>query len=284
MRVHILGARGSTPAPGPEFVRYGGHTSCLAIAHDGARPTLVIDAGTGIRRLSAVLGGEPFRGSIIVGHFHWDHTQGLPFFESGLSPGAVASFLAPDQGPGGDVESVLTRAMSPPHFPITPAQMPGKWRFDAIQPGEHEIEGFSVLALEIPHKGGRTFGYRVSDGKAVLAYMSDHWPLSLGPGPDGLGEYHEAAVALAWGADVLFHDAQYSDEELPTRAHFGHSSPGYALKLAEKAGAGKVFLFHYDPWRTDQQIDAMRAVYADTAIPVEGAVEGMVLDLPGGPA
>jgi len=243
VRVHILGVRGSTPAPGPDFLRYGGHTSCLALAHDGALPTLVIDAGTGIRRLSAVLGGRPFRGSIIVGHFHWDHTQGLPFFESALSEEAVVSFLAPDQGPGGDVEAVLTRAMSPPHFPITPAQLPGTWRFAALQPGEHEIEGFRILALEIPHKGGRTFGYRVSDGKATIAYMSDHWPLSFGPGPDGLGEYHETAVALAGGADVLFHDAQYTDEELPSRAGRRGNGAGAALTavLTRKVGGA---------WRT----------------------------------
>ena len=71
------------------------------------------------------------------------------------------------------------------------------------------------MAREIPHKGGRTFGFRVSDDSATLAYLSDHCPTALGPGPDGLGEYHDAALALAAEADLLIHDAQYLDEELP---------------------------------------------------------------------
>src|SRR5487761_1579867 len=86
MRVHILGARGSTPAPGQQFSRYGGHTSCLAIAHDGAGPTLVLDAGTGIRSLTRLMGGAAFNGSVLLGHLHWDHTQGLPFFSAGDDP------------------------------------------------------------------------------------------------------------------------------------------------------------------------------------------------------
>ncbi len=126
--------------------------------------------------------------------------------------------------------------MSPPYFPVTPTGLRGTWRYVGLEPGEHELEGFTVLALEIPHTGGRAFGYRVSDGEASLAYLSDHYPLSLGPGPSGLGEYHEAALRLAAGCDILFHDSQYTDEELPARAHFGHSSSGYAVGLAETAG------------------------------------------------
>ena len=109
------------------------------------------------------------------------------------------------------------------------------------------IEGFDVLALEIPHKGGRTFGYRVSDGRASIAYLSDHGPVALGPGPDGLGPYHEAALALADGVDLLVHDAQHTAEELPAAAAFGHSAAEYAVALAERAGAGRVLLFHHDP-------------------------------------
>jgi phosphoribosyl 1,2-cyclic phosphodiesterase len=283
MRVHVLGTRGSTPAPGSEFVRYGGHTSCLALAHDGQRPSLIIDAGTGIRRASALMDGAPFRGAILLGHMHWDHTQGMPFFSAGDTPGSEVVVCAPAQvGPAGeaDIEAVLARAMSPPHFPVTPAGLRGTWRFVGLEPGEHEMEGFTVLALEIPHKGGRAFGYRVSDGRVALAYLSDHCPTSLGPGPAGLGEYHEAALRLAGGCDVLFHDAQYTDEELPARAYFGHSSAGYAVGLAEAAGAKRLVLFHHDPQRADEQIDALVARYHDAAVGVEGAREGAVFELP----
>ncbi len=103
--------------------------------------------------------------------------------------------------------------------------------------GTHNLAGFEVLAREIPHPGGRAFGYRVSDGRTSMAYLSDHGPIALGPGPEGWGPYHDAALALADGVDVLLHDAQYTAEELPARATFGHSAAGYAVQLAERAGA-----------------------------------------------
>jgi phosphoribosyl 1,2-cyclic phosphodiesterase len=276
MRVHVCGVRGSTPSPGLDFVRYGGHTSCLALSHDESPPNLIVDAGTGIRRASSLFDGRPFKGSIILGHLHWDHTQGIPFFRAGDDPGARVELYAPAQG---DTESVLERFMSPPHFPITPGELRGSWRFRALEPGEANIEGFSILALEVPHKGGRTFGYRISDGRATIAYLSDHCPTSLGPGPDGLGEYHEAALELTRDCDVVFHDAQYTDEELPKMAYFGHSSCGYAVSLAETAGARRAVLFHHDPARTDDQIDSIVSLYTNRAVMVEAAAEGAVFDI-----
>ena len=226
MRVQFCGVRGSTAAPGSAFARYGGHTSCVALAHDGEAPSLVLDAGTGLRRLSTDLAPAPFRGSILLGHLHWDHTQGLPFFAAGDRPDAEVTVMIPAQG---DAEATLARAMSPPHFPITPGELRGTWRFAAIEEGDHHIEGFVVTALEIPHKGGRTFGYRVSDATATVAYLSDHWPLARGDGPAGLGEYHAGARQLADGVDLLIHDGQYTTEELGPRRHFGHSAIDYAV-------------------------------------------------------
>jgi len=278
MRVTVCGARGSTPAPGPAHVRYGGHTSCVALAHDGQRPSLILDAGTGIRRVTALLGEHPFAGAIVLGHLHWDHTMGLPFFAGADRPDARTDLYMPAQG---DPEEVLARVMSPPHFPITPAELRGAWRFFGLEADSPtDIEGFTVLAREIPHKGGRTFGLRVSDDSATVTYMSDHCPTVLGPGPDGLGHYHDAALELASHSDLLIHDAQYLDDELPARASFGHSSPGYALGLAQRAWARRLLLFHHDPPRTDDDIDAIVAGYSRDRLPVHGAIEGMVIDLP----
>jgi hypothetical protein len=219
LRIRFCGVRGSTPAPGIDFVRYGGHTSCVALAHDGAAaPTLLLDAGAGLQRVSAALGGQPFTGTILLSHMHWDHIFGLPFFSAGDRPDAILSVLLPEQENGDDATTVLTGVMSPPYFPIEPTQLRGAWTFATIAPGERTIEGFTVLAREIPHKGGRTFGYRISDGHSTLTYMPDHCPTALGAGEDGFGVYHPAALELARDTDVLVHDAQLFPEELAAEA------------------------------------------------------------------
>jgi phosphoribosyl 1,2-cyclic phosphodiesterase len=277
--LHVLGVRGSTPAPGPEFARYGGNTSCVALAREGELPTLILDAGTGIRALGALLGERPFAGALLLGHLHWDHTQGLPFSRAIDHDGASVKLFLPDQEDGDSAADVLRRAMSPPHFPIGPEGLRGDWSFDLLDQGHHHAAGFNVVALEIPHKGGRTFGYRVSDGHASIAYLSDHGPSSLGPGPDGWGPYHDAAMALASGVDLLVHDAQHTADELPSRALFGHSAADYAVALGERAGAHHVLLFHHDPSRVDDDVDAMAASFEGASVPVSAAAEGDVYEL-----
>ena len=279
MRVHLLGVRGSTPAPGSDFVRYGGFTSCVAIAHDDASsPTLILDAGTGIRRASALFDGGGFHGTILLGHLHWDHTHGLPFFRAGDRDDARSSLFLPDQGDGSSALEVLARGMSPPHFPIRPDELRGEWSFSNLSPGTQDFEGFAVTAVEIPHKGGRTYGYRVSDGHSALTYMSDHCPTDLGPGPDGWGEYHPAALALCEGADVLIHDASLVHEELAAQASYGHAAAEYAVELARQSGIDRVVLFHHKPDRTDDELDAIAGRF--TSVPqVLIASETMVLGL-----
>lgn len=278
MRALVLGSRGSTPAPGAAYLRYGGHTSCIAVlADDDPVPHLVLDAGTGLQQLTDVLDGTAFTGSILLGHLHWDHTHGLPFFAAGAAPGARVDVLIPEQGQ--DAEEVLGRAFSPPHFPVLPGALGDGWSFGSLEVGEHRIEGFTVTARDIPHKGGRTFGYRVSDGTSSLAYLSDHSPLMLGPGPDGLGEYHPDALELCRDVDVVIHDAQHTAAELPGMAYLGHSAVEYAIGLAAAAGAAEVLLFHHGPRRTDDAIDALVAAHSGAAVRVRAAAEGDLLQV-----
>jgi len=273
MRVAILGCRGSTPVSGSVYSKYGCATSCLALSHGEHSPTLVLDAGTGLMNMAPLLGDQPFRGTILLTHLHWDHTHGLPFFRNAGLPGHRVQVAIPAQGP--DSEDLLARAFSPPHFPVRPSGLGDGWTFLGIEPGAHEFEGFSVVAEEIPHKGGRTFGYRVSDGRATLAYLPDHSPLGCGPGEDGLGAYHPAALALAAEVDLLIHDAQHTAAELPSRAYLGHSAIEYALGLGEAAGAREVALFHHDPSRTDAELDAIAATYCNGELSAFAAREGM---------
>jgi phosphoribosyl 1,2-cyclic phosphodiesterase len=269
VRIHICGARGSTPAPGPEFLRYGGHTSCVAIAADGDQaPTLVLDAGTGLREVTGLLGGQPFAGTILLSHLHWDHTHGLPFFRGGDAAGARVTLLMPAQPDGADAESVLARGMSPPHFPISPRQLRGDWTFGTVPAEAFKAGQFAVEAREIPHKGGVTVGYRISDGRSAVAYMPDHCPTELGPGPDGWGAYHPAALAVASGADLVIHDASLTAAELPAEASFGHAAAEYALGLTQHAGAGRAVLFHHKPDRTDTELGEMGQRLAGYGVPV----------------
>jgi phosphoribosyl 1,2-cyclic phosphodiesterase len=168
--------------------------------------------------------------------------------------------------------------MSPPHFPITPGQLRGQWSFSFLAPGEAKAEGFAVEVAEIPHKGGRTFGYRISDGHSVLAYLPDHCPTDLGPGPEGWGEYHPAALALAAGADALVHDAFLLPDEVPAQAFLGHAAADYAVGLGRRAGSRRVILAHHKGDRTDQALDLLAARFAaDPHVIV--AAEGTVIDL-----
>ena len=276
MRVLFCGVRGSTCAPGIDFVRYGGHTSCVALAHDGAAPTLVLDGGTGLRNLSRHLDDKAFRGTILLGHLHWDHTEGLPFFAAGNDPGSDVTVVMPAQG---DPDQVLRRVFSPPYFPVTLGQLTGNWRVTSLEPGDSQVEGFAVVAAEIPHKGGRAFGYRVSDGGGTLAYLSDHSPIAAGDGPQGLGAYHQSALALARDVDVLIHDAQHTAAEFASRRFLGHAAVEYAVGLAEAAGARRLVLFHHDPSRTDDEIDALVVAHAGGNVDVVAAAEGLTIDL-----
>jgi phosphoribosyl 1,2-cyclic phosphodiesterase len=279
--VNFCGVRGSTPAPGVEFVRYGGSTSCVALAHDDhSTPRLVLDAGGGLQAVSRLLGEAPFSGTILLTHLHWDHTLGLPFFAAADRPDAKVTVLLPEQESGLDAVGALAGMMSPPYFPIGPTELRGEWSFATVAPGVCQIEGFQVLAREIPHKGGRTFGYRISDGHSTLTYMPDHCPTVLGPGEDGFGECHPAAIELARDVDVLVHDSQLLPEELAAEADFGHSVGDYAVELARRAGARSVVLFHHRHDRTDEALDELALRLGGGGSPsVIVAAESLVLEL-----
>lgn len=274
MRIHLLGTRGSLPTPGPEFVRYGGNTSCVAVARDGELPSVFLDAGTGLATASRVLGDTPFEGSILLSHLHWDHVYGLPFFRNGDQPDARVDIYLPAQG---EPNAVLRRVMSPPIFPIDVQTLRGNWNVISLEEGTSRIEGFEVTALDIPHKGGRAFGYRISDGHSTLAYLSDHDPYSLGSGPSGNGELHATARQLATGVDLLIHDSQYTPEEFAERHDWGHCSYLYPIELGKACQVKRTLLFHHDPGRTDSQLDQMAAMLDDPD--VEFAVEGASLDI-----
>ncbi|MDX1745273.1 MAG: MBL fold metallo-hydrolase, partial [Halobacteriales archaeon] len=198
----------------------------MAIGHGGV-VDLVLDAGTGLRGLGDLLDGRPFEGAVVLSHLHWDHVQGLPFSPAVDHPDAVVDLYVPVDDRE-DPEAVLARAMSPPHFPITPSGLQGRWRFHPLPAGELEVNGYRVVVRDVPHKGGRTVGVRVERDGASLVYVPDHAPSAVGPGPRGDGVLHDAITQLVDDTDLLLHDSQHTLEEFPGRAHFGHTTIDYS--------------------------------------------------------
>jgi phosphoribosyl 1,2-cyclic phosphodiesterase len=268
VRLRFHGVRGSTPAPGRDFVRTGGHTSCVAVSRGDEDARLVLDAGTGLQALSRARDHRPFSGTILLTHLHWDHLQGLPFFRAGDQAGSDVTLVIPAQG---DPLEVLRRGMSPPHFPIGPDELLGTWRFEGLEPGTSQVEDFTVTAAEIPHKGGRTYGYRVESDGAAVAYLSDHCI-------DGIGNATENARRLCEGVDLLVHDAQFLASERGLAAEYGHSTIDEAIDLAVSAGVRRLVLFHHGPARTDDDLDRILSDLGDAPVPVTLAREGETVD------
>jgi ribonuclease BN (tRNA processing enzyme) len=210
-------------------------------------PTLVLDAGTGIRDATALLAGRAFHGTIALTHLHWDHVQGLPFFAAGDRPDARVRLLLP--APGADPVGLLARTMSPPHFPIDPDGLDGEWSIEALIEGTTLLDGLRLTAAEVPHKGGTTVGLRVEEGRRSVVYVPDH--LLVDARPTG------AVVELVQGADLLVHDAQFSSDEREVALRFGHSTIDAAAALAKRCGVGELVLFHHAPARTDDQVEAL---------------------------
>jgi phosphoribosyl 1,2-cyclic phosphodiesterase len=274
VKLLFAGVRGSTPVSGPEFDRTGGHTSCVAIMRDDEQnPTLLLDAGTGLINLNSRFDGAPFAGTILLTHLHWDHVQGLPFFRAADRDDARVTLMMPEQG---DARAVLRQAMAPPHFPIGPEGLRGAWDFAGLDAGTRAIEGFEVTALDIPHKGGRTFGYRVSDGTHTMAYLPDHGP----HGPDAVSGSRAAALELVGGVDVLVHGAPFVEREQTLADCYGHATLADAIDMAVTGGAGRLVLTHHGPFRADDAVDEIgRTAAAAFAREIVVAREGMLLKI-----
>ena len=231
-------------------------------------PTLVLDAGTGIRGVTAMLGGAPFRGTILVSHVHWDHVQGLPFFSAGDRAGASVRLVVPAQG-GKSGRDLLAQTMSPPAFPITPEGLIGAWTFDAVHPGEFEVEGFSARAVRGRPQGRPHLRLHRAPGSSSIGYVPDHAP--------ELGVSDDALAALA-GVDVLIHDAQFLEHERPRAVDYGHATVDDAIRLGRAGGRrlGRALPPRTAPHRRRARRDRepVRA-----SIPIVIAAEGEGLDL-----
>ena len=240
--------RGSVPAPGEATRRYGGNTPCVEVRAGGRR--IILDAGSGLRGLGEQLRDtdRPVSADILLSHYHYDHLQGLPFFAPLAEPQNRFVFHGPRRE-GRSVQDVLEGQMCPPYFPVTLDEVArAKLEFRSIAPGEaFEIGPVRITSTELDHPGGN-LGYRLEYRNRTLVYATD---------VEHTARPAEALVELARGADILLHDAMYTDPEYEERRGWGHSTWAGALATAEAARVKKLVLFHHDPERDDRALDAV---------------------------
>ena len=255
MRVLFWGCRGTIASPGADTARYGGNTSCVEVRLDDGT-LLILDAGTGARALGqARLGESPSRIDLLITHLHVDHIEGLGFFE----PIWRAETDLHVWGPPSPIDSHdqrLAKYFSPPLFPLHLSEVPAHVTFHDAPEGSWTIGGATVHSTAIQHQG-ITVGYRVEADGAAVTYLTDHEPALGADIETALPEWISGA-ALAWKADLLIHDCQYTDEEYEARVGFGHTRATDFAAFAAKVGARRLALFHHDPFHSDDELDAIR--------------------------
>ncbi|MCC6730545.1 MAG: MBL fold metallo-hydrolase [Chthonomonadales bacterium] len=269
MRVSFHGVRGSIPTPGPQTARYGGNTCCVCV-QGRAGSVLLLDAGTGIRRMTGPCGLGGRRVDLLLTHLHADHIQGLGFFDPLYEPGAEVHLWGPG-GPSIDLRGQLARYLSPPLFPLHLRELPCRLAIHDVARGEFEIAEFRVTAQPVLHPGP-TVGYRVEDGESSVAYLPDHEP-ALGMRALELPVEWISGAAVALGADLLIHDSYYTPDEYATRVGWGHSSLDDALRFAGRMACRRMAAFHYNPNHDDGMLERM---LDESQSRVGGAVEPLL--------
>ncbi len=281
MKVTYFGVRGSCPCSSDRHHRYGGNTSCVLVEVDG-EPPLILDLGTGLRALGDHLNtglraeGVPLRASALLTHLHFDHVIGLPFFAPMRDPGAVLDIYGPSQGKA-SLQEVMSGVVQPPFFPIHMDDFRGETIFHDLDDGSSiGLGGIKITARSVPHIG-HTLGYRLEADGHTLAYLPDH------QAPVDRRSIDQGVLELCDGADLLIHDAQYTEDEYVALADWGHSTPTYAMHVAVESGARRLTLFHHDPSHTDKEIDLLlhhsRKLDPEHRIDVTAAAEGICVDL-----
>jgi phosphoribosyl 1,2-cyclic phosphodiesterase len=278
MEVRFWGVRGSVPSPGFHTARYGGNTSCISIRLEEGR-LLILDAGTGIRELGKALCSLPDEIYILLSHVHWDHIQGFPFFGPIYQSGRKISMFPTRLGK--TMTCSLLEQMDGAHFPVSPEHLPA-------QPAcitENEIDflrgrGFDLSKIATNHPGGG-YAYRLINKGRSMIYLTDN---ELDPPYKKTTEF-EGFVEFCRGTDLLIHDAQYVERDMPQKRGWGHSLVNQACELAAAAAVKHLVLYHHDPDRTDEELDSLqeqaRERLGRETPPVKctAAYEGLVITL-----
>lgn len=249
MIIKCWGARGSIPVSGIDYIKYGGDTTCIEIRTNSG-DIIIVDAGTGIRRLgNALISEGKNKFHFIFTHAHWDHLMGFPFFKPlYMEDTEITAYRCPF--PAKHIEKMMTKIMTPPNFPIKYSRLKAKIMYANGCPDCFQVGSVTVHPITLSHPNSGC-GYKfVEDGKTFV-FLTDN---ELGfTHPGGLKASHYARFSA--NADLMFHDAEYTPEDYKTKIEWGHSTYTDTLDMALEAGVKKLGLFHHNQERTDVEID-----------------------------
>lgn len=254
----LWGTRGSTPVTGPRYARHGGNTACLEIR--SGKELVVIDAGSGIRDLGAELIKHPRRIHLLIGHTHWDHIQGFPFFAPAYIPGFDLQIYGAS-GFGKDLASIFRGQLDRDYFPVELEDMASQMEFHHLQQNPLVIGDIRIY-WEFMNHPGATVGFRIETENARIGYITDNEflsgylgdPRELGVDSPTLLPFRKI-IDFVTGADLLISEAQYPNEEYAKKIGWGHSSLSNACLLVKLAGVRRWIVTHHDPAHDDEALD-----------------------------
>ena len=249
MFIRSWGARGSIPVSGQEYVRYGGDTTCLEIRTENDE-VIVVDAGSGIRRLgNRLIGERRSRFTLIFTHSHWDHILGFPFFKPIYREETKIDLYGCPFAQG-NMQKLLGQAMSPPHFPVPFRVIAAKIDYQGVCSEGLHVDSVSITSIPLSHPN-LGMGYKFTENGRSFVFLTDNELSMVHRG----GKTFEDYVRFSSGADLLIHDAEYTDKDYEMTRSWGHSTYKDALELALKADVKRFGLFHHNQDRSDDQID-----------------------------
>jgi len=254
MKIRVWGCRGSLASPGPDTVRYGGNTSSVEVRLDDGE-LIILDAGTGIRDLGRhVAKNDPVKKiHLFLSHLHLDHVEGIGFFSALWNPEVELHVWGPPS-PLRSLQDRIATLMSPPLFPVHIADVPCRPIYHDVPEDELTIGSARVSVQPVAHRGS-TVGFRIEENGRSFAYIPDHEP-ALGVDLEKVEPEWVSGFSVAEGADVLFHDSQYTEDEYPNHRAWGHSSIAHTIAFAQMTKVDNLVLFHHDPAHSDEELEA----------------------------
>lgn len=275
MKVKIWGTRGSIPVPGKDTVKYGGNTTCAEITFDNNK-RIIIDAGTGIRGLgNHIISEDIDELNIFLTHSHWDHIQGFPFFTPFYIEDLPINIYA--ASPTFDrLMKILKGQMEYMYFPVQFDNLGADINFKEIRTSGIELDNIKIDSIMTNHPL-ETHSFKFEKNGKTLVFMTDN---ELDH-PDIATVPIEQHIKFVEKADVLIHDAQYTGEEIDKYKGWGHSSWQKAMELAEKAEVNRLYLTHYDPGRTDSELDEISEIIkkTETDVSINCSKEQEIIDI-----